>query len=48
MIFNIKNNIKKLEKKYIIYGYKLGNCKWDTIFDLDLIGKSNFSDPLIE
>lgn len=48
MIFNTKNNIKKLEKKYVIHGYKLGNGKWDTIFGLDLIGKSNFSDPIIE
>lgn len=46
MIFNTKNNIKRLEKKYVIHGYKLGNGKWDTIFGLDLIGKSNFSDPL--
>lgn len=48
MIFNIKNNVRKLEKKYVIHGYKLGNGKWDTIFGLDLIGKSNFSDPTIE
>ena len=45
---NIKNDIKKLEKKYVIHGYKLGNGKWDTIFGLDLAGKSNFSDPIIK
>lgn len=27
--------IKDLENKYSIYGYKLGNGKWDTIFSLD-------------
>jgi hypothetical protein len=48
MIFNTKNSVKKLEKKYVIHGYKLGNGKWDTIFGLDLIGKSNFSDPIIK
>ena len=41
-------DIKKLEKKYVIHGYKLGNGKWDTIFSLDQIGKSDFSDPVIK
>ena len=41
-------DIKKLEKKYVIHGYKLGNGKWDTIFGLDQIGKSDFSDPVIK
>lgn len=29
-------NIKKLEKKYVVHGYKLGNGKWDTILYLVL------------
>lgn len=41
-------NIKKLEKKYVVHGYKLGNGKWDTIFGIDLNGKSDFSDPVIK
>ncbi len=43
-----KEVLSDLEKKYVVHGYKLGNGKWDTIFSLDLNGKSDFSDPVIK